>query len=105
MFGTGINERLEENSLRKELIHHPFFKEVRSSSLDRETVGVFLGQWWHPLYFPHFLSRFTPGEIDRIVAGAEEMWSLWIGFFNRLRQVMFGAGELPVAEPVAVATA
>ncbi len=45
---------------------------------------------------------FTPGEIDRIVASAEEMWSLWIAFFDRLRQVMFGAGA---AEPVAVATA
>ena len=231
MFGTGINERLEENPLRKELIHHPFFKEVRSSNLDRETVGVFLGQWWHPLhYFPHFLSRtidvvpmlemktaiskilyqelgegsparaheriyvstmtgagfdaatvsaaapfeetrrlvqryqeasadrlsalgfvygtevadlamvggignavrratgvqdlpwvdvhvlqepdhveqvneaiepdFTPGEIDQIVASAEEMWSLWIAFFDRLRQVTFGAAE-PAAEPVA----
>ncbi|HEY4563805.1 MAG TPA: iron-containing redox enzyme family protein, partial [Thermoanaerobaculia bacterium] len=59
MLGTGITERLEENPLRKELVHHPFFKEVRSSAaLDREKVGVFLGQWWHPLhYFPHFLSR------------------------------------------------
>src|SRR4051795_7575269 len=59
MLGTGITERLEENPLRKELIHHPFFKEVRSSAaLNRDKVGVFLGQWWHPLhYFPHFLSR------------------------------------------------
>jgi pyrroloquinoline quinone (PQQ) biosynthesis protein C len=54
----GITERLEQNPLRKELIHHPFFKEVRSSDLNREKVGVFLGQWWHPLhYFPNFLSR------------------------------------------------
>jgi pyrroloquinoline quinone (PQQ) biosynthesis protein C len=54
----GITERLETNPLRKELIHHPFFKEVKSSDLTREKVGVFLGQWWHPLhYFPHFLSR------------------------------------------------
>jgi pyrroloquinoline quinone (PQQ) biosynthesis protein C len=236
MFGTGINERLEENTLRKELIHHPFFKEVRSSNLNRETVGVFLGQWWHPLhYFPHFLSRtidvvpmlemktaiskilyqelgegsperaheriyistmtdagfdaatvseaapfeetrrlvqryreasaeklsalgfvygtevadlamvggignavrrvtgvqdlpwvdihvlqepdhveqvneaiepnFSPGEIDQIVASAEEMWRLWIAFFNRLRQGMFGTEETPAAEEVAVASA
>ena len=41
----GITERLEENPLRKELIHHPFFKEVRTSDLTREQVGVFLGQW------------------------------------------------------------
>jgi len=54
----GISERLEENPLRKELIHHPFFKDVKSSELTREKVGIFLGQWWHPLhYFPNFLSR------------------------------------------------
>lgn len=55
---SGIKERLEENPLRKELIHHPFFKEVRTSDLTRDKVGIFLGQWWHPLhYFPNFLSR------------------------------------------------
>jgi pyrroloquinoline quinone (PQQ) biosynthesis protein C len=229
MLGTGITERLEENPLRKELIHHPFFKEVRSSAeLDREKVGIFLGQWWHPLhYFPNFLSRtidqldvlemktaigkilyqelgegdparaheriyvttmqeagfdeatvaqaapleetrrlvqryreasadrlsalgfvygtevadlamvagignavrrisglkdlpwvdihilqepdhvaqvneaiepdFSAEEIDIIVANAEEMWSLWTNFFNRLRKVMFGTEELPEA--------
>ena len=54
----GITEKLEENPLRKELIHHPFFKEVKSSELTHEQVGVFLGQWWYPLhYFPNFLSR------------------------------------------------
>jgi pyrroloquinoline quinone (PQQ) biosynthesis protein C len=54
----GITERLEENPLRKELIHHSFFKEVKNLPLTREQVGVFLGQWWHPLhYFPNFLSR------------------------------------------------
>jgi hypothetical protein len=227
MLGTGITERLEENPLRKELIHHPFFKEVRSSAeLDREKVGIFLGQWWYPLhYFPNFLSRtidqldmlemktaigkilyqelgegdparaheriyvttmkdagfdeatvaqapafeetrqlvqrykeasadrlsalgfvygtevadlamvagignavrrvsgmqdlpwvdihilqepdhvaqvneaiepdFTDAEIDQIVASAEEMWTLWINFFNRLRKVMFGREDLP----------
>ena len=61
----GIAERLEENPLRKELIHHPFFKEVKSLPLTREQVGVFLGQWWHPLhYFPNFLSR----TIDQVPA-------------------------------------
>lgn len=230
MLGTGINERLEKNPLHKNLIHHPFFKEVRTSDLTREEVGVFLGQWWHPLhYFPHFLSRtidqvpmlemktaiskilyqelgegdparaheriyistmtaagfdretvseaepfeetrrlvqryqeasaerlsalgfvygtevadlamvagignavrrvsglqdlpwvdihieqepdhvaqvneaiepdFTSDEVDRIVATAEEMWRLWIAFFDRLRKVMFGVQELP-AEPL-----
>lgn len=231
MLGSGIKEKLEGNLLHKKLIHHPFFKEVKTSRLTREDVGVFLGQWWHPLhYFPNFLSRtidqvpmlemktaiskilyqelgegdperaheriyvatmtaagfdrdtvaaaepfeetrllvqryreasaerlsalgfvygtevadlamvagignavrrvsgmqdlpwvdihilqepdhveqvneaiepdFTPHEVDRIVAGAEEMWSLWIGFFDRLRKVMFGGEALP-AEPVA----
>lgn len=58
MLGTGISDRLEQNPLRKGLVHHPFFKEVRSSELTHEKVGVFLGQWWHPLhYFPQFLSR------------------------------------------------
>lgn len=61
----GITERLEENPLRKELIHHSFFKEVKSLPLTREQVGVFLGQWWHPLhYFPNFLSR----TIDQVPA-------------------------------------
>jgi hypothetical protein len=229
MLGTGITERLEENPLRKELIHHPFFKEVRSSEeLNKEKVGIFLGQWWYPLhYFPSFLSRtidqldvlemktaigkilyqelgegdparaheriyittmqeagfdeatvskapafeetrqlvqrykeasaerlsalgfvygtevadlamvagignavrrvsglkdlpwvdihilqepdhvaqvneaiepdFSAEEIDQIVASAEEMWTLWINFFNRLRKVMFGREDLPAA--------
>ena len=230
----GITERLEENPLRKELIHHPFFKEVRTSDLTREQVGIFLGQWWHPLhYFPSFLSRtidqvpvlemktaicqilheelgegdparaheriyittmrdagfdratvaeappfeetrrlvqryeeasaerlsalgfvygtevadlamvagignavrrvsgmqdlpwvdihieqepghvdsanealeagFSPREVDSIVASAEEMWQLWIAFFDRLRKVMFGEKELPEAPVAALA--
>lgn len=59
MLGKGLSERLSENPLRKHLIHHPFFKDVKThAELDREKVGVFLGQWWHPLhYFPNFLSR------------------------------------------------
>jgi|GEM_PF-604199 len=238
MLGTGITERLEQNPLRKGLIHHPFFKEVRSSAdIDREKVGIFLGQWWHPLhYFPHFLSRtidqlsmlemktaickilyqelgegdparaheriyittmqeagfdeatvaeaapfeetrrlvqryqeasgerlsalgfvygtevadlamvagignavrrvsgvkdlpwvdihilqepdhvaqvneaiepdFSDDEINQIVQNAEEMWSLWTAFFDRLRKVMFGTEQPPVGEPAeAMATA
>lgn len=231
MLGSEISEKLEQNPLRKGLVHHPFFKEVKTSeTLTRDQVGVFLGQWWHPLhYFPHFLSRtidqlpmlemktaiskilyqelgegdparaherlyistmvdagftaetvseapafeetqklidgyrdssadrltalgfaygtevadlamvsgignavrrvsglkdlpwvdihvlqepdhvaqvneaiepdFAPGEEARIVAAAEEMWRLWIAFFDRLRSVMF-AGNVPAAEPV-----
>jgi hypothetical protein len=238
MLGTGITERLEQNPLRKGLIHHPFFKEVRSSAeIDREKVGIFLGQWWHPLhYFPNFLSRtidqlsmlemktaickilyqelgegdparaheriyittmqeagfdeatvaqaapfeetrrlvqryqeasgellsalgfvygtevadlamvagignavrrvsglkdlpwvdihilqepdhvaqvneaiepdFSDEEINQIVTNAEEMWSLWTAFFDRLRKVMFGTENPPVGEPAeAMATA
>jgi pyrroloquinoline quinone (PQQ) biosynthesis protein C len=228
MLGSGINDRLEQNPLRKALIHHPFFKEVKTSDLNREKVGVFLGQWWHPLhYFPNFLSRtidqvpmlemkaaiakilyqelgegdparsherlyvttmtdvgfdeatvaeappfeethrlvqryneasaerlsalgfvygtevadlamvsgmgnavrrvtgakdlpwvdihilqepdhveqvneaiepdFSDEEVDQIVASAEELWSLWTAFFDRLRKVMFGAGDVTVA--------
>jgi len=53
-----ITDRLEENPLRKKLIHHPLLKEVKTAELTREQVGTFLGQWWHPLhYFPNFLSR------------------------------------------------
>jgi pyrroloquinoline quinone (PQQ) biosynthesis protein C len=227
-----MTERLEENPLRKALIHHPFFKEVRTSDLTREQVGAFLGQWWYPLhYFPNFLSRtidqvpvlemktaickilyqelgegdparaherlyistmeeagfdratvaeappfaetrrlvqryeeasaerlsalgfvygtevadlamvagignavrrvsgletlpwvdihilqepdhvdqanealeveFSAAEVEAIVASAEEMWTLWIAFFNRLRQVMFGEARVE-AEAVAV---
>jgi pyrroloquinoline quinone (PQQ) biosynthesis protein C len=231
MLGTGITEKLESNPLRKGLIHHPFFKEVRTAELTHEKVGVFLGQWWHPLhYFPHFLSRaidqlpvlemktaiskilyqelgegnpaqaheriyvttmeeagfdeatvaeaapfeetaklvqryreasgerlsalgfvygtevadlamvagvgnavrrvsglkdlpwvdihilqepdhvaqvneaiepdFSAAEVAEIVKNAEEMWSLWTAFFDRLRKVMFGTEVLPAAEPV-----
>jgi hypothetical protein len=58
LMSNKMTEQLEANPLRKALIHHPFFKEVRSSDLTRDKVGVFLGQWWHPLhYFPNFLSR------------------------------------------------
>ena len=54
----GMTEKLEENPLRKKLIHHQFFKDVKNSEISREQVGIFLGQWWHPLhYFPNFLGR------------------------------------------------
>jgi pyrroloquinoline quinone (PQQ) biosynthesis protein C len=60
-----ITGRLEHHPLRQQLIHHPFFHEVKTCELTREQVGVFLGQWWHPLhYFPKFLSR----SIDAVPA-------------------------------------
>jgi len=53
-----VLDSLKNNALRKNLIHHRFFESVRSGSLARNNVAVFLGQWWHPLhYFPNFLSR------------------------------------------------
>jgi pyrroloquinoline quinone (PQQ) biosynthesis protein C len=53
-----VLDSLKNNALRKNLIHHPFFEAVRSGTLARKDVAVFLGQWWHPLhYFPNFLSR------------------------------------------------
>lgn len=52
-------EKLSEHPLRKELIHHPFLKEIRTGgSISKEAVGTLLGQWWYPLdFFPTFLSR------------------------------------------------
>jgi pyrroloquinoline quinone (PQQ) biosynthesis protein C len=50
--------RLSRNSLKHNLLHHPFFRQIKTQTLTRDTVGIFLGQWWHPLhYFPTFLSR------------------------------------------------
>jgi pyrroloquinoline quinone (PQQ) biosynthesis protein C len=59
MLSKGLGERLSENPLRKQLIHHPFFKDARTGvETTREKLGAFLGQWWYPLaYFPTFLSR------------------------------------------------
>jgi hypothetical protein len=35
---------------------------------------------------------FSADEEAAVVAAAEQMWRLWIAFFDRLRQVMFDAG-------------
>ena len=40
---------------------------------------------------------FSPAEEETVVAAAEEMWRLWIAFFDRLRHVMFAAREEAVA--------
>jgi pyrroloquinoline quinone (PQQ) biosynthesis protein C len=52
-------DKLSEHPLRKELIHHPLLKEVRTGMpVSKEAVATLLGQWWYPLdYFPTFLSR------------------------------------------------
>jgi pyrroloquinoline quinone (PQQ) biosynthesis protein C len=53
-----VLDSLKNNTLRKNLIHHRFFDEIRTGLLTRSDVAVFLEQWWHPLhYFPDFLSR------------------------------------------------
>jgi hypothetical protein len=53
-----VLDSLKNNTLRKNLIHHRFFEEIRTGLLTRGDVAGFLGQWWHPLhYFPDFLSR------------------------------------------------
>jgi pyrroloquinoline quinone (PQQ) biosynthesis protein C len=58
MSSKGISEKLLTNQLRDELLNHPFFEQIRTVELTNDKVGVFLGQWWHPLhYFPTFLSR------------------------------------------------
>lgn len=58
MVGEHVLDLLKKNVLRKNLIHHRFFEEIRAGMLTRGDVAVFLGQWWHPLhYFPDFLSR------------------------------------------------
>lgn len=58
MVSGRVLDSLKNNILRKNLIHHRFFDEVRTGLLTRSDVAVFLGQWWHPLhYFPDFLSR------------------------------------------------
>jgi pyrroloquinoline quinone (PQQ) biosynthesis protein C len=58
MVSGRVLDSLKNNALRKNLIHHRFFDEIRTGLLVRSDVAVFLGQWWHPLhYFPDFLSR------------------------------------------------
>jgi hypothetical protein len=57
MVSGHVLDSLKNNPLRKNLIHHRFFDEIRTG-ITRDDVAVFLGQWWHPLhYFPDFLSR------------------------------------------------
>jgi pyrroloquinoline quinone (PQQ) biosynthesis protein C len=58
MVSGRVLDSLRNNTLRKNLIHHRFFDEIRTGLLSRGDVAVFLGQWWHPLhYFPDFLSQ------------------------------------------------
>ncbi|MFF9362579.1 TenA family transcriptional regulator [Streptomyces griseoluteus] len=53
-----ISDRLVGNEVHRSFADHPFFKQVHGRTLSHEHVGIFLGQWWHPLhYFPTFLAR------------------------------------------------
>jgi pyrroloquinoline quinone (PQQ) biosynthesis protein C len=53
-----LAEQLHVHPLRRQLVNHDFFKQVKAAPLTRDQVAIFLGQWWHPLhYFPTFLSR------------------------------------------------
>lgn len=53
-----ILETLKNNKLREEILHHDFFKMLRTQPLLKNQVAFFLGQYWHPLhYFPTFLAN------------------------------------------------
>ncbi|MFE3328109.1 iron-containing redox enzyme family protein [Streptomyces sp. NPDC059176] len=53
-----ISDRLAGNEVHRSFADHEFFKQVHGRALSHEHVGIFLGQWWHPLhYFPTFLAR------------------------------------------------
>lgn len=53
-----LNQRLDDNPIRKRFVAHRFFHLVNSAPLEVSHVSTFLGQWWHPLhYFPTFLAR------------------------------------------------
>lgn len=58
MLGKALASALERNEDKQKLLHHAFFKKVKSGPLKHEHVEKFLGQWWAPLhYFPTFLAR------------------------------------------------
>jgi pyrroloquinoline quinone (PQQ) biosynthesis protein C len=54
-----LADRLQDSSVHRSFAGHQFFKSIQSGTeLNREQVGVFLGQWWYPLhYFTTFLAR------------------------------------------------
>jgi len=53
-----ISDRLVGTEAHRAFVDHEFFKQVHGRELSHEHVGIFLGQWWHPLhYFPTFLAR------------------------------------------------
>jgi pyrroloquinoline quinone (PQQ) biosynthesis protein C len=55
---SDLLDQLTVNEARKQFEKHEFFKSVSTGDYSFENVGVFLGQWWHPLhYFPTFLAR------------------------------------------------
>jgi len=52
-----VLENLSQHPLRRSLIHHEFFKLIKTEDVSIRSAGIFIGQWWHPLhFFPTFLS-------------------------------------------------
>jgi hypothetical protein len=53
-----VVHKLSQNPLRKTLIHHEFFKLIKTADVSVRSAAIFIGQWWHPLhFFPDFLAR------------------------------------------------
>ncbi len=53
-----ISDQLVGTEAHRAFANHEFFTQVHARELSHEQVGIFLGQWWHPLhYFPTFLAR------------------------------------------------
>jgi len=49
--------RLRRHPLRRQLVDHKVFRQIRSEGYDRKQALILVGQWWHPLhYFPTFLA-------------------------------------------------
>jgi len=73
-----IRQQLMKDGKRSDLINHRFFARVRNSpDLDKDLVGRFLGQWWHPLhYFPTFLSKLISNlrDLEMQTAVSKILW-------------------------------
>jgi pyrroloquinoline quinone (PQQ) biosynthesis protein C len=55
-----LSDRLYDSEAHRRFAAHPFFSAIKSEDQEVtvEQVGIFLGQWWHPLhYFTTFLAR------------------------------------------------
>lgn len=53
-----ILKELEINDLRKQLVNHQFFQNVKKDPLTKKKVEFFLSQYYYPInYFTYFLSK------------------------------------------------